>query len=205
VRSGGWVLYDSTWPLDKELHRSDVTFLGVPYAKLCAEAFKDSRERTLMKNIAYVGALAALLDIDMDVVLACSRRSSARSRRWESNHKAIQLGYEYARELRAPPPDPPREDGRDEGLDPHRRQHRDGPRLRVRGRDRRRLVPHHAGTSVLDAFKASASGSARDKDREEELRLLQAEDELAAIGMVIGASWAARAPSPPRRAPASRS
>ena len=68
VRSGGWVLYDSSWPLASSLMRPDVTFLGVPYAKLCTEAFAESRERTLMKNIAYAGTLAALLDIDMGVV-----------------------------------------------------------------------------------------------------------------------------------------
>ncbi len=68
VRSGGYVLYDSTWPLDKRLERGDVTFLGVPYARLCNESFAESRERTLMKNICYAGTLAALLDIDMGVV-----------------------------------------------------------------------------------------------------------------------------------------
>ncbi len=68
VRSGGWLLYDSSWPLNPALAREDVTFLGVPYAALCNEAFTQSRERTLMKNIAYAGTLAALLDIDMDVV-----------------------------------------------------------------------------------------------------------------------------------------
>src|SRR4029077_239720 len=68
VRPDGYVLYDSTWPLDKSLHRQDVTFLGVPFARLCNEAFAEARERTLMKNIAYAGTLAALLDIDMNVV-----------------------------------------------------------------------------------------------------------------------------------------
>ena len=65
VRSGGWVLYDSSWPLDKELHREDLTFLGVPLARMCNEIFKDGRERILMKNIAYLGALVALLDLSL--------------------------------------------------------------------------------------------------------------------------------------------
>src|SRR5579883_3460148 len=68
VRSGGWILYDSTWPLHPALARNDVTFLGVPFAQMCNEAFAGARERTLMKNICYSGTLAALLDIDMDVV-----------------------------------------------------------------------------------------------------------------------------------------
>src|SRR5262245_49294240 len=68
VRTGGFVLYDSTWPLDKALYREDVTFLGVPLARMCNEIFHDSRERILMKNIAYLGALVALLDIDMGIL-----------------------------------------------------------------------------------------------------------------------------------------
>ena len=68
VTSGGYLLFDSSWPLDKALHRPDVTFLGVPLAKMCTETFSESRERILMKNIVYVGVLAALLNIDMDVI-----------------------------------------------------------------------------------------------------------------------------------------
>src|SRR4029079_3640329 len=68
VRSGGYLLFDSTWPLDKSLHRPDVVFLGVPFAQLCVENSKEPRERILMKNIAYAGSLIALLDIEMSVV-----------------------------------------------------------------------------------------------------------------------------------------
>jgi Pyruvate/2-oxoacid:ferredoxin oxidoreductase gamma subunit len=58
VRAGGWLLYDSTWPLDASLKRPDITYLGVPLAQMCNNAFKGVRERILMKNIAYAGALA---------------------------------------------------------------------------------------------------------------------------------------------------
>src|SRR5712691_9710678 len=68
VVSGGYLVYDSSWPLDKALHRPDVTFLGVPLAKMCTAAFSESRERILMKNIVYVGVLAALLSIDKEVI-----------------------------------------------------------------------------------------------------------------------------------------
>src|SRR5579863_1564718 len=68
VRSGGYVLYDSSWPLDPDLHREDVTFLGVPLAEMCNQNFREPRERILMKNIAYAGALMAILDIDMQIV-----------------------------------------------------------------------------------------------------------------------------------------
>src|SRR4051812_36292727 len=68
VRGGGWLLHDSSWPLDADLLRSDVTFIGIPLGRMCVEAFSGGRERTLMKNVAYAGALAALLDIDLEVI-----------------------------------------------------------------------------------------------------------------------------------------
>src|SRR3954453_10640615 len=68
VRAGGWVLYDDSWPLDARLLRGCVTFLGVPLGRMCIDAFAGSRERTLMKNIAYAGALAALIDLDLEVI-----------------------------------------------------------------------------------------------------------------------------------------
>ena len=65
VRSGGFVLYDSTWPIKEDLIREDVTYLGVPLARMCVENFDGARERILMTNIAYVGAIAAFLKIDL--------------------------------------------------------------------------------------------------------------------------------------------
>src|SRR5579884_3053160 len=99
ARSGGYLLYDSTWPLDAELARPDVTFLGVPLAQLCNAIFSDSRERILMKNIAYLGALVAFLDIDMAVIEELLDEKFAKKKALrDSNHKAIQAGYDYATE-----------------------------------------------------------------------------------------------------------
>src|SRR5688500_13843734 len=98
VEPGGWVLHDSSWPLDERLRRDDVTFLGVPLGEMCVEAFAGDRERTLMKNIAYAGALVALLDIDMDVVRGMlDERFSAKRGMVASNLRALHLGYDYAR------------------------------------------------------------------------------------------------------------
>ena len=68
VSKGGTLIYDSTWPRDKTLSRRSVTVLGIPLAKMCNEHFDNVRARILMKNMAYVGALAALLDLDLDVI-----------------------------------------------------------------------------------------------------------------------------------------
>jgi 2-oxoglutarate ferredoxin oxidoreductase subunit alpha len=98
VVSGGWVLYDSTKELDDEFIRDDVTFIGIPLARMCVENFDGSRVRILMKNIVYVGALVALLDIDMKVVKGMiDEKFSAKKHLLDANYQAIELGYEYAK------------------------------------------------------------------------------------------------------------
>src|ERR671910_1894888 len=98
VRSGGWLLYDSTWPLDDRLKRPDVTYLGVPLAEMCNTAFKGVRERILMKNIAYAGALAALLEMDTDIIRDLLKEKYGKKQSMmDSNRKAVDLGYEYAK------------------------------------------------------------------------------------------------------------
>ena len=192
VRSGGWVLYDSTKPLDKALVRPDVTFLGVPYAKLCGEAWTDDRQRTLMKNICYVGTLAALLGIDMEVVSGMlDEKFSRKPALLESNHKAIEIGRRYALE-NLPCPLPLRLEKMDATRDA----------ILIDGNTAAALGCVYAGatvaawypitpsTSVMDGFKSFCERYRLDKATgERKYCIVQAEDELAAIGMVIGASW----------------
>ena len=105
VRSGAYVLYDSTWPLDPNLHRLDVTFLGVPLSDMCNRNFRDSRERILMKNIAYAGSLVAILDVDREIVDELLQETfSGKKALLESNHRALRLGYDYAKEHLDPVP-----------------------------------------------------------------------------------------------------
>ena len=192
VRPGGYLLYDSTWPLDASLHRDDVNFLGVPFAEMCNEAFRDPRERILMKNIAYAGSLVAALNIDMEVVdgLLEEKFSSKKALR-ESNRRALRLGYDYARQnFSCPLP------FRLEKMDAN------GGKILIDGNTATALGCIYAGatvaawypitpsTSVLDAFKEFCEKYRRDPDTgRNNYCILQAEDELAAIGMVIGAMW----------------
>jgi len=192
VRPGGWVLYDSTRPLDKALLRPDVTFLGVPYAQMCNEAFPDSRQRTLMKNICYVGTLAALFGIDMDVVAGMlDEKFSKKPALKDSNHQAIELGRKYALD-HLPCPLPLQLQRMDATKDS----------ILIDGNTATALGCVYAGatvaawypitpsTSVLDAFKEFCERYRTDpKTGDRRYCILQAEDELAAIGMVIGASW----------------
>ncbi len=105
VREGGYLLFDSSWPLDPSLHRDDVTFLGVPLAEMCNENFRESRERILMKNIAYAGALIARSMSTCDIVeqLLDEKFAKKKSLR-ESNLNALKLGYDYAKEHFEPLP-----------------------------------------------------------------------------------------------------
>jgi 2-oxoglutarate ferredoxin oxidoreductase subunit alpha len=192
VRTGGYLLYDSSWPLDSELLRDDVTFLGVPLAKLANETFADPRERTLMKNISYTGAIVALLDIDVKIVEGLlAEKYSGKAALRESNRRALYLGFDYAREhLTCPLP------FRVEPMDAN------ADKILVDGNTATALGCIYAGatvaawypitpaTSVMDAFKGFCEELRRDPETgKNNYMILQAEDELAAIGMVIGANW----------------
>ncbi|MGE0816577.1 MAG: 2-oxoacid:acceptor oxidoreductase subunit alpha [Vicinamibacterales bacterium] len=200
VRSGGWLLYDSTWPLDDKLARPDVTFLGVPLAELCNASFKGVRERILMKNIAYAGALAALLGIDTEVVRALTHEKFAKKPALlASNDKAIALGYNYAKDHFECPL-------------PIRLERMDATKdsILIDGNTAAGLGCVFAGatvgawypitpsTSMMEAFKGFCQKYRRDPEtKQNRYAIIQAEDELAAVGMVVGASWAgARAFTP---------
>ena len=200
VRSGGWLMYDSSWPLDDSLKRQDVTYLGVPLAEMCNAAFKGVRERILMKNIAYAGALAALLGMDTEVIKALTKEKySKKQSLLDSNEKAIAIGFDYATKTFSCPL-------------PIHLEKMDATKdsILIDGNTAAGLGALYAGatvgawypitpaTSLMEAFKGFCLKYRRDPEtKKNRFAILQAEDELAAIGMVIGASWAgARAFTP---------
>ena len=92
LRPGAYLLHDSTWPLDEKLRRDDIHLLGIPLAKMCRESFEKPREQVLMKNIMYAGALAALLEIDMDVVGEMLREKFSKKRQLlDANFRAAPM------------------------------------------------------------------------------------------------------------------
>jgi 2-oxoglutarate ferredoxin oxidoreductase subunit alpha len=200
VRPGGWLLHDSSWPLDTALLRRDVAFLGVPLGQMCIEAFQGSRERTLMKNIAYAGALAALIDLDVEVVKGMIREQFARKPKLiDSNFQALHLGYDYARaHFDCPLPI------RLERMDLTRGH------VMLDGNTAAALGCVYAGatvgawypitpaTSLMDAFAGFCARFRVDPATgRRRYCIVQAEDELAAAGVVVGAGWAgARAFTP---------
>jgi 2-oxoglutarate ferredoxin oxidoreductase subunit alpha len=99
VAPGGFLLYDSTWPRPALLKREDITVLGVPLAQLCNENFDGVRTRILMKNICYAGVLAALLDLDLELIRKLLAETYAKKPQLvDSNMKAIQLGHDFAKQ-----------------------------------------------------------------------------------------------------------
>lgn len=200
VRSGGWLIYDSTWPRSKLLDRKDITIIGVPLSRLCNEHFEGARARILMKNIAYVGVLSALLEIDLAIVTELLEETfAAKKHLVASNMEAIRLGYDYAREhFECPLPI------RVEALDKTKGH------IMIDGNTAAGLGCVYAGatvgawypitpsTSLMDGFKKYCDHLRVDPETgERNYCIIQAEDELAAVGMVLGASWAgARAFTP---------
>jgi 2-oxoglutarate ferredoxin oxidoreductase subunit alpha len=192
VRPGGWLVYDSTWPRNALLNRDDITVLGVPLSRMCNEHFDGARARILMKNIAYVGAVAALLDIDLNTITKLLEETFAsKPKLIGSNMEAIKLGYDYANENFVCPL--PSKVAAMQGTKDH---------IIIDGNTATGLGCMYAGatvaawypitpsTSVMDAFRSYCAQYREDeKSGKRTYCIIQAEDELAAIGMVLGASW----------------
>ena len=189
---GGYLIYDSTKPVPASKLRDDVVVLGIPLTQICNREYTDPRQRQLFKNIMYVGALAALLGMDFAVVQQLvSEQYKGKEKLIDANVRALRLGWDYAmQELPCPI-----------GLRIERADSV-GNRIFIDGNSAAGLGAVYGGatvaawypitpsTSVIEAFTGycqdyrtdPATGRGR-------YAVVQAEDELASIGMVIGASW----------------
>ncbi|MCF6224835.1 MAG: 2-oxoacid:acceptor oxidoreductase subunit alpha [Xanthomonadales bacterium] len=199
VSPGGYLLYDSTWPRDKSMHRDDITTVGIPFAQLVNEHFANARIRILMKNIAYVGAVCAFLNINLDIVKTLLEEIFAsKPKLVGGNLEAINLGYNYVREHFAYPLE-----FRIEASE------KLGNSIIVDGNTAAGLGCVYAGatvgawypitpsTGVMDSFKTFCQQFRTSEDGKNRYIIIQAEDELAAAGMAISANWAgARAFTP---------
>ena len=193
VRSGGWLVYDDTRALSRRLQRPDITLIGVPLARLVAAHFEGSRLLLRMKNIAYVGALAALLNMDRGVVerLLAEGPGAKKKGLLESNLQAFELGWTYVREHYACPLPihlAPMDRNRDAVL-------MDGNTAAAlgclfAGATVVSWYPITPSTSLVQAFERYARRYRKDEQSGRlKAAVIQAEDELAAAGMVVGASW----------------
>jgi 2-oxoglutarate/2-oxoacid ferredoxin oxidoreductase subunit alpha len=200
LQPNGYLIYDSTWPLSPALKRPDANFLGIPLAAMCNEAFEGVRERLLMKNIAYVGALAALLELDTDIVgQLLEEQYGAKKALMASNQRALRIGYDYAKQnFECPLPFKLESMGAPDDY------------ILIDGNTAAALGCVYAGatvgawypitpaTSLMDAFRSLCVRFRGDVDSGKgKFLVVQAEDELAAAGVIVGAGWAgARAFTP---------
>ncbi len=192
IRPGGYLFYDNSKPLAKNLRRSDVHEIGVPLATLMLGEFSDPKQRGLFKNITYLGALAGLLNIEFDVITGMvSTQYKGKDDLIAPNIRALEVGRNYAVDyLQAPLPLQVR------------RTDKVGDRIMVDGNTAAGLGAVYGGatvcawypitpsTSLAEGFERYANQLRRDKETgEARFAIVQAEDELSAIGIVIGAGW----------------
>ncbi len=192
VRTGGYFLYDSTKPLHANYIRDDINYLGIPLMEMCNREYTDPRQRQLFKNIIYVGALSALFEIEFAVLeKLIAEQFPGKEKLIPPNIKALKMGVDYVQANFKFPLDI-RVERRDLVKDA----------IMIDGNSACGLGAMYAGatvaawypitpsTSVVEAFSDYASEYRTDKvTGKRNVAIVQAEDELAAIGMVIGANW----------------
>jgi 2-oxoglutarate ferredoxin oxidoreductase subunit alpha len=191
IESGGYLFYDSTKPLPPSKFRDDITVVGVPLTAMCNQAYDLPRERQLFKNIIYVGALAALLGIELETVESLIADDFAgRERLIKANVEALNMGFGYVREHLAPL---------------HlqvRRADKVGDRIYVEGNQAAALGAVYGGatvcawypitpsTSLAEAFMGYCQDLRTDPETgKARYAIIQGEDEIASIGIVVGAGW----------------
>jgi 2-oxoglutarate/2-oxoacid ferredoxin oxidoreductase subunit alpha len=190
--SGGYLVYDSSRPRPRELARNDVVDVGIPISTLLLSEFQDPKQRQLFKNIVYVGALSELINIDFDVLTGMvAEQYKGKDALMKPNVHALEIGRNYARDyLDVPLPIQ------------LRRSNAVGNRIMIEGNTASALGAVYGGatvcawypitpsTSVAESFERYANRFRTDKESgKKKFAIMQAEDELAAIGMVIGAAW----------------
>jgi 2-oxoglutarate ferredoxin oxidoreductase subunit alpha len=192
IADGGYLLYDSTKTLPRSRFRGDVVVLGLPLTELCNRAYTDPRQRQLFKNIMYVGALTALLDMEFAVVeTLLAEQYRGKDKLLDANVNALKIGHDAARDA-LPCPIGLRVE-RANGV---------GDKIFINGNHACGLGAVYGGatvaawypitpsTPVIEAFTGYCRKYRTDPDNgKARYAIVQAEDELASIGMVIGAAW----------------
>ncbi len=192
IEPGGYLFYDSTRPMPPSRFRSDVTTLGVPLTEITNRVFSDARQRQLFKNIVYVGALSVLLDLDVSVFETLfAEQYKGKERLLSANLTALQLGRDHVTaHMEAPI-----------GLRV-RRSNQVGDQIFTDGNSAAALGCLYGGATVAAWYPITPSSSVPEafqkycdqyrvdaKTGRHNFAIIQAEDELASIGVVVGAGW----------------
>lgn len=191
IEPGGYLVYDSSKPMSKSKFRDDIQILGVPLTEICNATYSDPRQRQLFKNIMYVGALSALLDIDVPAIeTLIAEQYKGKEKLLKPNIEALHLGRDWALEHLPCPI----------GLRV-RKADAVGNRIFVEGNAAAALgcvyggatvcawYPITPSSSVAEAFQKYCQKYRTDSDGQTRYAMIQAEDEIASVGMVVGAGW----------------
>src|SRR5271157_1053511 len=192
IEPGGYLFYDSTKPMPQSKFRSDITVIGVPLTAITNSTYTDPRQRQLFKNIIYLGALCALLDMDPKLVeQLIGEQYKGKEKLLSSNVHALHLGRDWAlQNLKCPI-----------GLRV-KKADKVGDRIFIEGNSAAALGAVYGGATVCAWYPITPSSSLADAftshcrrlrvdpvTKKSKVAIVQAEDELASIGMVIGAAW----------------
>lgn len=191
IEPGGYLFYDSTKPMPASRFRTDITVVGVPLTAICNAAYTAARERQLFKNIIYVGALASLLGIEIGVIeTLLAEQFEGRDRLIKANVAALHMGRDWVADNMGPL-----------GLQV-RRADAVGDRIFIEGNQAAGLGAVYGGatvcawypitpsTSLAEAFTSYCQDLRVDPESgKANFAIVQAEDEIASIGVVIGAGW----------------
>jgi 2-oxoglutarate/2-oxoacid ferredoxin oxidoreductase subunit alpha len=192
IEPGGYLFYDATKPLPPSKFRDDITVIGAPLTAICNREYTDPRQRQLFKNIIYLGALSALLNMDVAAIeKLISEQFRGRDALIRPNLRALSLGREWALNEHECPI----------GLQ-LKRIDNVGDRIFITGNDAAALGAVYGGATMCAWYPITPSSSLAEafsnhcrryridpETKKQRCAIVQAEDELASIGMVIGAAW----------------
>lgn len=192
LKTGAYFIYDNSKPLSREYIREDIHYIGIPFTEITNREYSDPRQRLLFKNIIYIGAMSSLINLDMSILKQIvNEQFSGKEKLIAPNHHALELGAAYVAKHYPQPI-------------PYRLEHRNllGNKILFEGNAACALGAIYGGatvaawypitpsTSVVDAFADYADKFRVDPEsKKNNYAIVQAEDELSAIGMVIGAMW----------------
>ena len=192
IDPGGYLFYDNTKPLPPSRFRDDIQVIGMPLTEICNATYTDSRERQLFKNILYVGALAGMMGVEPEVIAELiGEQYKGKEKLLKPNLNAFQLGLNFAKEHL-----------KDAMGLKTKRAYAVGDKIFIEGNAAAALgclyggatvcawYPITPSSSLAEAFQRSCSKLRVDKDTgKNKFAIIQAEDELASIGIVVGAGW----------------
>lgn len=189
ILPGGYLIYDNTMP--RNFSRKDITYIGIPMASICADHYEDPRQRQLFKNIVCLGALAVLLKIDLKIIENLIKEDFEKKPKLiPPNIKALHLGRDYALE------------NLDRNLKISLKKIRTTKKkILIQGNEAAGLgcvyggatvagwYPITPSTSLVEAFQKYVNIFRVNDSGEVNAGIVQAEDEMASVGMAIGANW----------------